>query len=127
MKLKVMASCRTLTVVAAALGGGETQGWRIGGFKSKMGVRVHTPGLLGGLRGFSRKAAESTTMEEITFSEQQEMKAIRMAKVEDMRKAGVNPYAYCWRVTHRGEDLIKGWDSLKPGEEELNSNVSVAG
>ncbi len=66
-------------------------------------------------------------MEEITFSEQQEMRAIRMAKVEDMRKSGVNPYAYSWRVTHRGEDLVNGWDNLKPGEEDINSDVSVAG
>ncbi len=66
-------------------------------------------------------------MEEVTFGDQQEMKAIRLAKVEDMRKAGVNPYAYSWGVTHRGNDLVKGWDGLKPGEEDSYSDVSVAG
>ncbi len=66
-------------------------------------------------------------MEEATFGDQQEMKTIRLAKVEDMRKAGVNPYAYSWRVTHRGKDLVNGWGDLKPSEEDSDSDVSVAG
>ncbi|CAM9393329.1 unnamed protein product, partial [Phaeothamnion confervicola] len=56
-----------------------------------------------------------------------ELRAVRIAKVEEMRAAGVNPYAYTWQVSHTCAEMQKQWASLPTGEEDALAQVSVAG
>ncbi|MEL6262444.1 MAG: lysine--tRNA ligase [Cyanobacteria bacterium J06626_6] len=50
----------------------------------------------------------------------------RLQKVEDLKQAGQNPYAYTWEVTHPIADLQAKFADLAAGEEEA-FEVSVAG
>jgi lysyl-tRNA synthetase class 2 len=60
-------------------------------------------------------------------ADSEKLKAVRVAKVEEMRKAGVNPYAYSWDVSHSSQELLQTWGGLGDGEEDALAEVSVAG
>jgi len=58
-----------------------------------------------------------------------EIRQARLDKVEAMRDAGVNPYAYTFTATHQAQDLHNMFqDKLEKGEEDPQAmEVSVAG
>jgi len=57
-----------------------------------------------------------------------EIKLIRLAKVESMREAGIEPFEYTFDVTTSSAQLITDYnDKLDPGEEDEGSDVGVAG
>jgi len=58
-----------------------------------------------------------------------EIRQVRSDKVQSMRDAGVNPFAYTYTATHQAEDLHSAFhDKLENGEEDPDSmEVSVAG
>jgi hypothetical protein len=71
-------------------------------------------------------AAKKAVVEE-TLSES-ELRAIRLAKVEAMREAGVEPFEYTYDATHTATELIVMYqDKLEGGEEDESADVAVAG
>ncbi|MEL6903640.1 MAG: OB-fold nucleic acid binding domain-containing protein, partial [Cyanobacteria bacterium J06606_4] len=54
------------------------------------------------------------------------IRATRLQKVEDLKRAGQTPYAYSWDVTHPIADLQAKFADLAAGAEE-DFEVSVAG
>eukprot|EP00977_Amphora_coffeiformis_P005095 scaffold1071_cov166-Amphora_coffeaeformis.AAC.3 len=57
-----------------------------------------------------------------------ELRLRRLAKVDAMREAGVEPFEYTFSTTHTASELIKLYDGkLEGGEEDEEANVSVAG
>ena len=54
------------------------------------------------------------------------IRATRLQKVEDLKQAGQNPYAYRWEITHPIADLQSKFSDLEAGAEE-DFEVSVAG
>ncbi len=57
-----------------------------------------------------------------------ELKQVRLAKVENMREAGAEPYAYSYDPTHTSMELQKLYEGkLEGGEEDEDSDVAVAG
>lgn len=57
-----------------------------------------------------------------------EIKLNRLAKVESMREAGVEPFEYTFDVTTSAAQLTADYnDKLEPGEEDEESDVGIAG
>lgn len=55
-----------------------------------------------------------------------EIRAIRLEKVEQLKQAGQNPYAYRWEVTHQAAQLQQKFAELANGAEDPLS-VAIAG
>ncbi len=53
----------------------------------------------------------------------EEIRNIRIKKVEELREKGINPYPYKFDVSHFSEDIIKEFEKLSSSEEV----VSIAG
>jgi beta-glucosidase-like glycosyl hydrolase len=71
-------------------------------------------------------AAKKAVVEE-TLSES-ELRANRLAKVEAMREAGVEPFEYTYAATHTATELNGLYEGkLEGGEEDESADVSVAG
>ncbi|MBF2027199.1 MAG: lysine--tRNA ligase [Oscillatoriales cyanobacterium C42_A2020_001] len=56
----------------------------------------------------------------------EEIRATRLEKVEQLKQAGQNPYAYRWEITHHAADLQAKYQDL-PSGEEVAIAVSLAG
>jgi lysyl-tRNA synthetase class 2 len=56
----------------------------------------------------------------------EEIRAARLEKVEQLKKLGLNPYAYKWEVTHQAAALQEKYRTLANGEE-IDVKVSIAG
>lgn len=57
-----------------------------------------------------------------------ELRAARLQKVESMREAGVEPYAYTYNPTHTAMELQSLYEGkLEGGEEDEEADVAVAG
>jgi lysyl-tRNA synthetase class 2 len=56
----------------------------------------------------------------------EEIRAVRLEKVEQLKKLGLNPYAYKWKSTHHAAELQEKYADLG-NEEEVEIEVSVAG
>mgnify|MGYP002777190536 CR=1 FL=1 len=56
----------------------------------------------------------------------EEIRATRLAKVEQLKQIGQNPYAYRWQITHHTADLQEKFVDL-PAGEEVTLEVAVAG
>ena len=57
-----------------------------------------------------------------------ELRLNRLAKVDAMRQAGVEPFAYSFETTHSASALSSLYqDKLEPGEEDTSASVAVAG
>ncbi|KAG7362820.1 lysyl-tRNA synthetase [Nitzschia inconspicua] len=68
---------------------------------------------------------EKEPEKELTESE---IKTVRLAKVEAMRDAKVEPFEYSFDVTTSAAKLMLDYkDKLEPGEEDETSDVAVAG
>ena len=67
-------------------------------------------------------------VEEEEEMSEKEWRDTRLAKVEAMRQAGVEPYAYTYRPTHTASELASLYDGkLGGGEEDETADVAVAG
>ncbi|EKU97690.1 lysyl-tRNA synthetase (class II) [Leptolyngbya sp. PCC 7375] len=55
-----------------------------------------------------------------------EIRAARLQKISELKKLGLNPYAYKWDVTHQAAILQKKFADLPTGEE-TEVEVSIAG
>lgn len=78
------------------------------------------------------QSIESTMTSEPSRSDNQptssleEIRATRLQKVEKLREAGLEPYAYQWRSTHHAAELQSKYADL-PNEEEAPDEVAIAG
>ncbi|MBE9115249.1 lysine--tRNA ligase [Lusitaniella coriacea LEGE 07157] len=59
-------------------------------------------------------------------STQDDIRATRLEKVEQIKELGLNPYAYKWESTHCAAELQKQYADLANGEE-VDVEVAVAG
>jgi lysyl-tRNA synthetase class 2 len=55
-----------------------------------------------------------------------EIRATRIAKIEKIKNAGMNPYAYTWASTHHAAELQAKYGDLANGEE-VEIEVAIAG
>ena len=57
-----------------------------------------------------------------------ELRLNRLSKVEAMREAGVDPFAYSFTTTHTAKQLLSIYDGkLEGGEEDEEADVAIAG
>lgn len=56
----------------------------------------------------------------------EEVRATRLQKVEQLKQAGLTPYAYRWQSTHTAQALQEKFVDLANGEEE-DFEVAIAG
>jgi lysyl-tRNA synthetase class 2 len=57
---------------------------------------------------------------------EEDIRATRLEKVEQLRQLGMNPYAYHWESTHHAAELQEKFADL-PSGEEVDLEVTVAG
>ncbi|MBP5971928.1 lysine--tRNA ligase [Brasilonema sp. CT11] len=57
---------------------------------------------------------------------EEDIRATRLEKVEQLRQLGMNPYAYHWESSHHAAQLQEKYADL-PNGEEVDLNVTVAG
>ena len=57
----------------------------------------------------------------------EEIREARVNKLTAMREAGVNPFAYTFKATHKSDVLQKLFADLKDGEESTEIEVAVSG
>ena len=70
-------------------------------------------------------AANKKPVEEMS---EKELRYTRLAKVDAMREAGVEPYEYTYRPTHTATELAAMYKGkLEGGEEDETADVAVAG
>ena len=55
-----------------------------------------------------------------------EIRATRLEKVEQLKSLGINPYAYHWESTHHAAQLQEKFADLQAGEE-VDEDVAIAG
>lgn len=55
-----------------------------------------------------------------------EIRATRLEKVEQLKSLGINPYAYHWETTHHAAQLQEKFADLQAGEE-VDLEVAIAG
>ena len=59
-------------------------------------------------------------------SSPREIRAARLQKVSELKKLGLEPYAYSWSPTHHAATLQETYGELANGEE-VDTRVTVAG
>ena len=57
---------------------------------------------------------------------EEDIRATRLEKVEQLRQQGMNPYAYSWDVTHHAGELQEKFADIANGEE-VDFEVAIAG
>jgi lysyl-tRNA synthetase, class II len=57
---------------------------------------------------------------------EEDIRATRLEKVEQLKQLGMNPYAYRWESTDRAAELQENFADL-PNGEEVNLEVAIAG
>ena len=57
---------------------------------------------------------------------EEDIRATRLEKVQQLRQQGMNPYAYSWEVTHSAADLQEKFADIANGEE-VDFEVAIAG
>src|SRR6476469_43190 len=71
-------------------------------------------------------SSEQSRPETQTNSTLEEIRATRLQKVEQLKQAGLTPYAYRWDVTHHAADLQAKFADLPDGAEDP-LEVAIAG
>ena len=56
-----------------------------------------------------------------------EIRQVRIDKVNRLQSVGVNPYAYTFHSTHTSQEIHQLCESLQSGQEDTNTTVSLAG
>lgn len=74
----------------------------------------------------SDKSANSPNLDDSNDSGLEGIRAARLKKVEELKQAGMTPYAYTWDVTHPVAELQAKFAELAAGAEE-DFEVSIAG
>ncbi len=59
-------------------------------------------------------------------NDDRDLRAARVQKVDDLKRLGLNPYAYDWPITHHTADLQSEYADL-PAGEEIEDAVAIAG
>jgi WHEP-TRS domain/OB-fold nucleic acid binding domain len=68
---------------------------------------------------------KTVVVEELSESE---LRVNRLAKIEAIRNAGVEPFEYTFQATHAAKQLAAAYDGkLTDGEEDVEADVAVAG
>lgn len=57
---------------------------------------------------------------------EEDIRATRLEKVEQLKQLGMNPYAYRWEITHHAAQLQEKFADL-PSGEEVDLEVAIAG
>jgi len=57
----------------------------------------------------------------------EDLREVRVGKMKTMLAAGVNPFAYTYKTTHKTTELVAMATKLANGEEDEKSDVAVAG
>ena len=57
----------------------------------------------------------------------EDLREVRVGKMKSMLAAGVNPFAYTYKTTHKTTELVAMAAHLANGQEDESSDVSVAG
>lgn len=57
---------------------------------------------------------------------EEDLRAVRLQKVQQLKQAGITPYAYRWESTHHAADLQAKFADL-PSGEEVQIEVAIAG
>lgn len=71
-------------------------------------------------------SSDRTSQEPHSASTLEEIRATRLAKVEQLKAVGQTPYAYRWEVTHHAAELQAMFADL-PNEAEDPTDVAIAG
>jgi len=71
-------------------------------------------------------SSDSSSKEQQSSSSLEGIRATRLAKVEQLRQQGLNPYAYQWNCTDQAGALQERYQTLASGEE-VPVEVSLAG
>ncbi|NJM67800.1 MAG: lysine--tRNA ligase [Acaryochloris sp. RU_4_1] len=71
-------------------------------------------------------SAEQPSASSPAASTLEEVRATRLQKVEQLKQAGLNPYAYRWQSTHTAQALQEKFADLANGEE-VDVEVAIAG
>ncbi len=71
-------------------------------------------------------SSDRTSQEPQSGSSLEEIRATRLAKVDQLKQAGQNPYAYRWEISHHAAELQAMFADL-PNEAEDPTQVSIAG
>lgn len=81
-------------------------------------------------QGNNKKKKNSSKAEAAELLSESELKQARLTKVDIMKKAGIEPYAYTYHTNTSAQSLhMKYQNKLANGEEDTNANndVSIAG
>ena len=57
---------------------------------------------------------------------EEDIRATRLEKVEQLKQLGINPYAYRWESSHHAAQLQAQFADL-PSGEEVDLEVAIAG
>lgn len=71
-------------------------------------------------------ASDANRPSDDSSSSRDDLRAIRLQKVDDLKQLGINPYAYSWRSSHPTAVLQQQYEALGAGEE-VEVEVSLAG
>ena len=52
-----------------------------------------------------------------------DQRSVRINKLEELRKAGINPFPYKFEVSHRSEQIKENFDALEKSEERVLSQA----
>jgi lysyl-tRNA synthetase, class II len=71
-------------------------------------------------------ASDANRPSDSSGSGRDDIRAIRLQKVEDLKQLGLNPYAYRWEITHHAAELQAQYADTVAGQE-VETTVSLAG
>ena len=90
-----------------------------GNISSKKGNKSSKKSITAAGSDSSTIVSDSITIDEI--------KQGRLSKIQTMKDAGINPFAYTYDQTHKAIDLQRVYADLSNGSEDANTRVSIAG
>ena len=128
----VVRPCLTTLVRAAPT---SMRGWRLDMSTSSevpgpvpaISAEVKDNGKGGGKGGKGGKGAAKDKDAEAPTQSAADIRQARINKLEQMKAAGVNPFAYTFEATHKTAALQEAHAGLPNGEELSSTTVSVAG
>lgn len=98
---------------------GISSGSSGGNISSKKGNKSSKKSIAAAGSNSSTIVSDSITIDEI--------KQGRLSKIQTMKDAGINPFAYTYDQTHKAIDLQRVYADLSNGSEDANTRVSIAG
>lgn len=80
-----------------------------------------------GKKGKSKGASPISDVAQSSAQGIEEIRKVRISKMEECTKRGINPFAYTFAQTHKAADLQKNYAELPNGEEIADLEVAVSG